>query len=137
MDVDPKELAAVITLLNIGKEQQSLLERAIGQSFLAILSRKKASLVGAYEGLGGQDPLVTLILKSMNEKFNEINVKAGVDELKVVANSDRALDAAKLAAQRLAGSCSAAVSLRDFSDHYTHTLAQFATPDTMKKIASQ
>lgn len=145
MDIDPKELHSVLSVLEYGQDEQKNIERSIGQGFLALLSGKKASLDQAYAGLGGKDPVVSMILSAMNYKFNTLNLKSGSKRVTEVVNSPEALRAAKAVATRTAAQigmsaeacCNTTIDLAAREDHYVSTLANFATPATLERMRKQ
>jgi len=127
MPLDPQALKNALQAFESGKENQAKLEQTLGRALLRRLEGKKADLDAIFKEIGGTDPVVSHVLVSMTDKFNELGVSTGTDRLKSVVNDSRTLDVASLR------SCSAQVSLRDVVEHTAHTFAKFATSASKKK----
>jgi hypothetical protein len=94
INVSPDVLKALGNIQR-GQREQELLERALGQALLAKLAGSAVSLPDVYKGLGGNDPVILVVLSGpVNDAFKRLPVLPGVQAAREAALSDQVVRAA-------------------------------------------
>ena len=125
--VNPSLLHAV-GVIQAGQQEEILIERTLGQAFLARLQGKDIHLQGIYLALGGSDALTRSILSDhVSQAFNKLQLDVGAQAVRQQAVSD---------AVRASGGRKniAASPVAKLEGQAIHTLANIAGPQFQQEF---
>jgi hypothetical protein len=125
-----ENLQQVFTSLKNGEQEQTQIERTLGQALLQKIGNKKnVDLPGIYKELGGTDAIATALLGKLSNPFNKINAAAPAEIAKEFAINDALVKAeAKGSGSKKNAAFENNAALR-ISGQALHTLATLGGPE--------